>query len=338
MRHATAIRPRIALDPGWRASYPWRMFGYVIRRLASLALSLLVASAVVFSVVELAPGDPARFMLGINAQPDTVAALRAELGLDQPPLQRYLSWVGGMVRGDFGISYTYRTPVAAMVADRLWISLPLAVLALALSTAIAMPAGIYAAARRGRAAESGVMAATQLGIAIPNFWFAMLLVLVFAIHLGWFNAGGFPGWDEPLQALRALILPAVALALPQAAILARVLRSSLIDILGEDFIRTARAKGLTARQALLRHGLRNAMIPVLTILGLQFAFLLAGAIIIEQVFSLPGLGRLILQAISARDLIVVESTVMLLVFAVIVVNFAVDLAYAVVDPRLRRRA
>ncbi|MFP4043943.1 MAG: ABC transporter permease [Rhodosalinus sp.] len=314
------------------------MLRYTLKRLTSLAASLAVASLVIFLVVEVAPGDPAAFMLGINAQPETVAALRAELGLDVPKWQRYLDWVGGMLTGDFGTSYTYRTPVAEMIAERLQVSLPLALYALALSTLLAFPAGIYAAARRGRAGDLAVMGATQLGVAVPNFWFAMMLVLLFSINLGWFGAGGFPGWDEGLWAgMKALTLPAIALALPQAAILARVMRSSLIDILGEDFMRTARAKGLTRRQALWRHGVRNALIPVLTIIGLQFAFLLAGAIIIEQVFYLPGLGRLIFQSISARDLIVVESVVMLLVFAVIVVNFLVDLAYAAVDPRLRTR-
>ena len=218
-------------------------------------------------------------------------------------------------------------------------SLPLALYALALSTLIAFPAGIYAASRRGAPGDVAVMGATQLGVAIPNFWFAMMLVLVFAINLRWFSAGGFPGWDEGLfTGLKALTLPAIALALPQAAILARVMRSSLLDILNEDFIRTARAKGLSRRQALWRHALRNALIPVLTIIGLQFSFLLAGSIIIEQVFYLPGLGRLVFQSISQRDLIVVESVVMLLVFAVIMVNFIVDLAYAFVDPRLRSRS
>jgi peptide/nickel transport system permease protein len=225
-----------------------------------------------------------------------------------------------------------------MVAERLWVSLPLALYALLLSTLIAIPAGVYAAARRARAGDLAVMGATQLGIAIPNFWFAMILVFIFAIKLGWFAAGGFPGWEGGIwPALKALTLPAIALALPQAAILARVMRSSLIDMLGEDFIRTARAKGLTRSQVLWRHGFRNALIPVLTILGLQFSFLIAGGIIIEQVFYIPGLGRLIFQAISARDLITVESVVMLLVFAVILVNFAVDILYALVDPRLRRR-
>lgn len=313
------------------------MLRYAAFRMVSLVASLAFASVVIFLVVEVAPGDPASYMLGINARPDTVAALREELGLNLPKTERYLSWVTGMLSGDFGTSYTYRTPVAQMVADRLWVSLPLAVYALLLSALIAFPAGILAAARRGRPADVGVMAATQVGVAIPNFWFAMLLVLVFAINLRWFSAGGFPGWDDPFAAIKALTLPAVALALPQAAILARVMRSALIDILGEDFIRTARAKGLSHRQALWRHGLRNALIPVLTIIGLQFSFLMAGAIIIEQVFFLPGLGRLVFQAITQRDLIVVESVVMLLVFAVVLVNFAVDLAYAVVDPRLRKR-
>ncbi|MFC4667844.1 ABC transporter permease [Seohaeicola nanhaiensis] len=314
------------------------MLRYVLKRLLSLVLSLVVASLVIFAVIEVAPGDPASFMLGVNAQPDTVAALRSELGLDVPKWQRYLTWVGGMVQGEFGTSYTYRTPVAQMVADRLKVSLPLALYALALSTLIAFPAGIYAAARRGKAGDVAVMGATQLGVAVPNFWFAMMMVLIFAINLRWFGAGGFAGWEKGIgPALKSLTLPAISLALPQAAILARVMRSALLDILGEDFMRTARAKGLSRRQALWRHGVRNAMIPVLTILGLQFSFLLAGAIIIENVFYLPGLGRLVFQAISSRDLIVVESVVMLLVFAVITVNFAVDLAYAAVDPRLRTR-
>jgi peptide/nickel transport system permease protein len=311
---------------------------YALTRLLSLGLGLAVASLVVFVLLEVVPGDPAAYMLGLNATPEAVAALRTELGLDAGPAERYLAWVGGMLTGDFGVSYAYRTPVAGMVADRLAVSLPLALYALALSTLIAFPVGVWAASRRGSAADAAVMGATQLGIAVPNFWFAMLLVLVFAVNLRWVSAGGFPGWNAGLLAgLRALTLPAIALALPQASILARVMRSALIDTLGEDYIRTARAKGLTRGQALWRHALRNALIPVLTIIGLQFSFLLAGAIIIENVFFLPGLGRLVFQAISQRDLIVVKSVVMLLVFAVILVTFLVDLAYAAVDPRLRRR-
>ena len=289
-------------------------------------------------MIEVIPGDPASFMLGINAREDTLAALRSEMGLDQTLVVRYLGWVSGLLVGDFGNSWTYKTPVSELISDRIWVSLPLAIYALILSTLIAFPAGIFAASRRGGTSDVTIMGATQLGVAIPNFWFAMILVLIFAINLRWFSAGGFPGWENPLQGLKSLTLPAIALALPQAAILARVMRSSLLDILAEDFIRTARAKGLTRRQALWRHAIQNALIPVLTIIGLQFSFLLAGGIIIEQIFFLPGLGRLIFQAISARDLIVVESVVMLLVFTVIMVNFVVDLTYAAVDPRLRNKA
>jgi peptide/nickel transport system permease protein len=315
------------------------MIRYAARRFGSLLVSLAVSSLVIFLVIEVVPGDPATYMLGINAQPDTVAALRSELGLDQSRIARYFGWVGGMLRGDFGTSYAYRTPVSQMISDRLWVSLPLALYALALSTVIAFPAGIYAASRRGQAGDVATMGATQLGLAVPNFWFAMILVLVFAVKLRWFSSGGFPGWDAGLLAgLKALTLPAIALALPQAAILTRIMRSALLDVLGEDYLRTARAKGLTRRQALWRHAVRNALIPVLTIIGLQFSFLLAGGIIIEQVFFLPGLGRLIFQSIGQRDLIVVESVVMLLVFAVIVVNFLVDFAYMAADPRLRRAA
>jgi peptide/nickel transport system permease protein len=315
------------------------MLRFALMRLVSLSLSLIAASLVIFAVIEVVPGDPASYMLGLNAAPDTVAALRAELGLEGSVPARYLAWVGGMLTGDFGTSYTYRVPVADLVAARLGVSLPLTLYALALSTLIAIPVGLLAAARRGRATDVLVMGTTQLGIAVPNFWFAMLLVLVFAIRLGWVQAGGFPGWEAGLgPGLRALTLPAVALALPQASILARVMRGALIETLDQDYIRTARAKGLSRGQAITRHALRNALIPVLTIIGLQFSFLLAGAIIIENVFFLPGLGRLIFQGITQRDLIVVESVVMLLVFAVIVVTFAVDLAYAAADPRLRRRA
>ena len=315
------------------------MLTYVTKRLGSLCLSLIVASLVIFACIEIVPGDPASFMLGINAQPDTIQALRVELGLDQSLLQRYLGWVGGLLGGDMGTSYTYRTPVSDIVKDRLQVSLPLALYALTLTVVVAFPVGILAAARRGSVTDITVMGATQLGVAIPNFWFAILMVILFAINLRWFSAGGFPGWDAGIfPAMKALTLPAIALALPQASILSRVMRSSLLDTLSEDYMRTARAKGLTRRQVLWRHALRNAMIPVLTIIGLQFSFLLAGAIIIENVFFLPGLGRLVFQAITQRDLIVVESVVMLLVFAVILVNFFVDIAYAWVDPRLRVRS
>ena len=328
----------LADQPLFRLSQRLPMTAYLLGRFASLVASLIVASAVIFFVLEVLPGDPAQFILGMNVQPDTLAALRHDLGLDAPPLIRYFGWIFGMLHGDFGISYTYRVPVGDLIAQRIGVSLPLAIYALALTLLIAFPAGILAAARRNSKTDLAVMGATQLGVAVPNFWFAMLLVLVFAVTLHWFSAGGFPGWDKGFWlGVRALTLPAIALALPQASILARVMRSSLLDTLDEDYIRSARAKGLSRNQTLWRHALRNALIPVLTIIGLQFAFLLAGGIIIENVFFLPGLGRLVFQGITQRDLIVVKSVVMLLVFAVILVNFLVDLSYALVDPRLRRQ-
>ncbi|MBL4540335.1 MAG: ABC transporter permease [Rhodobacteraceae bacterium] len=314
------------------------MLRYALGRLLGLSLTLFLASVAVFTVVEVIPGDPAQIMLGMEATPEARATLRAELGLDRGPVARYLSWAGGLLRGDLGVSYTYRVPVADLVAERLAVSVPMAAYALILALALGLTAGALAAARRGGPVDLLITGLTQIGIAIPNFWFGMLLVLLFAITLRMFPAGGFAGWqDGPGPALHSLTLPAIALALPQAAILARVMRASLIEVMERDFIRTARAKGLSRGQALRRHGLRNALGPVLTILGLQAAFLLAGAIIIENVFALPGLGRLLFQQLAARDLVVVESVVMLLVFAVVLISWCVDIAYAVADPRLRRR-
>ncbi len=312
---------------------------FVTKRLLMGLATLLVASAVVFAIMEVLPGDPALLMLGMNASPDAVEALRQQMGLNDSLLVRYVSWIGGLMVGDFGRSVTYSTAVIDLIAERAVVSLPLALMSLLLSTVIAIPVGVFAAARRGGFGDASVMGITQLGVALPNFWFALLLVYVFAVWLRLVPAGGFPGWGAGVwPGLKALILPAVALALPQAAILARVTRGAMLEVLGEDYIRTARAKGMPRSTVLWRHALRNAMIPVLTILGLQFAFLLAGTIIIENVFYLPGLGRLVFQAITQRDLIVVEGVIMLLVASVVIVNLLVDLAYAAIDPRLRGRA
>lgn len=314
------------------------MTAYLLKRLIIAALTLVLASMVVFAVMEILPGDPARLMLGMNASSEQVEVLRNQMGLNAPLVLRYLQWAGGLLSLDFGRSYTYSVPVIDLVRERIAVSLPLALIALALSTVIAIPVGVFSASRQGRAGDTLAMGAAQLGVAVPNFWFALMLIYLFAVWLRLVPAGGFPGWGAGIwTALKSLILPAVALALPQAAILARVARAALIEVLNEDYIRTARAKGLPYRAVLWRHALRNAMIPVLTILGLQFAFLLAGTIIIENVFYLPGLGRLIFQAITQRDLIVVESIVMLLVAAVILINLLVDFSYAIVDPRLRGR-
>jgi len=309
---------------------------FLFKRLITMMITLLVASSVVFFVLEILPGDPAAVMLGINAEDDTLAALRAELGLDRPIAVRYMGWLGDLVQGDLGISYTYDVPVSELIMERVILSLPLAVLSMILSTLIAIPLGIIAASNHSKPMDFLVMIFSQLGIAIPNFWFALLLIIFFSVFMGVLPAGGFAGWDAGIiPALSSLLLPTIALALPQAAILTRVTRSSLLEVLNEDYIRTARAKGSSSRRTLWRHALRNAMIPVVTIMGLQFSFLLAGTIIIENVFYLPGIGRLIFQAIAQRDLIVVKNLVILLAASVIVINFIVDMLYAVIDPRLR---
>ncbi len=316
------------------------MLVFLARRFATFLITLMVASAVVFSVLELLPGNAAEVILGDTATPESLAVLQAKLGLDRPAPERYAQWVGGLLRGETARSISYDTPTAELIAERLQVTLPLALMAMSLTLVIALILGIYAASRHNGLGDVGVMAASQVGIAIPNFWFAILLIMLFAVKLQWVSAGGFPGWTEddgggPWEGLKALLLPAISLAVVQAAILTRVTRSAVLDVMREDFVRTARAKGLSRRQALWRHVLRNAMIPVLTVTGLQFANLITGTVVVENVFVLPGIGRLVFQAISNRDLIVVRDVVMLLAAVVVTVSFVVDVLYALIDPRLR---
>lgn len=313
---------------------------FLIRRFATFLATLAIASVVVFAVLELLPGSAAEVILGDTATPESIAALNTKLGLDRPAGERYAAWVGGLLRGETANSISYDTPTAELIAERLRVTLPLALMAMAITVVLALTLGVYAAARHNKLGDVGVMAASQVGIAIPNFWFAILLILLFAVKLQWVSAGGFPGWTEDeggglVEGVVALILPAIALAVVQAAILARVTRSAVLEVMREDFVRTARAKGLTRGQALRRHVLRNAMIPVLTVAGLQFANLVTGTVVVENVFVLPGIGRLVFQAISNRDLVVVRDVVMLLAAVVVAVNFVVDVLYALVDPRLR---
>ncbi len=309
---------------------------FLFKRLGTLLATLLGASVVIFLVLEILPGNAAQILMGPDAAPEAVQALAVKLGLDLPPMTRYWQWLSGMVVGDLGISYSYSTPVLELVLERLALTVPLALIAMTLTTVLALVTGIYAASHHNRAGDVGMMGLAQIGIAVPNFWFAILLILLFSVQLQWFSAGGFSGWDDGLvQGLKSLLLPAISLAVVQAAILARITRSALLEVLREDFVRTARAKGLSRRATLWGHVLRNAMIPVITVMGLQFANLLAGTIVVENVFYLPGLGRLIFQAISNRDLIVVRNCVMLLATMVIVVNFVVDVLYAVIDPRVK---
>ena len=262
---------------------------FFVKRFITLVATLVGASVVVFLVLEILPGNAAQILMGPDAAPEAVAALATKLGLDQPAGLRYWQWVSGLMVGSMGDSYAYSSPVAQLVLERLTVTVPLALMAMILTTVLALAAGVYAAARHNKLADVGVMGLAQIGIAIPNFWFAILLILLFSVKLQWFSAGGFPGWTQdagggPLQALRALLLPAIALAVVQAAILARITRSAILEVLREDFVRTARAKGLSQRAAMWRHVLRNAMIPVVTVMGLQFANLLAGTIVVENVF------------------------------------------------------
>ncbi len=309
---------------------------FLLKRLATFIATLAVASLAIFLVLEVLPGDAAQMMMGPDASPEAVRALAVKFGLDRPPVERYFTWVRGMLTGQLGLSHAYSSPVAELIGERLLVTVPLALMAMTLSAVLALSVGVFAASHHNRIGDVGLMGLSQLGIAIPNFWFAILLILLFSVTLHWFSAGGFPGWGEGVwPAFKSLLLPALSLAVVQAAILSRITRSAVLEVLREDFVRTARAKGLTRRAALWGHALRNAMIPVLTIMGLQFAELLAGTIVVENVFYLPGLGRLIFQSISNRDLIVVRNCVMFLAGMVVVVNFVVDLLYAAIDPRIK---
>lgn len=315
------------------------MLAVLIRRLLSLGITLFAVSLIIYIVMGLLPGDPAAIMLGTSASPDTLAALQKQMGLDQPLPLRYLHWLAGVFHGDLGQSYTYGVPVAGLILERLAVTLPLALLAVCLSVAIAIPLGVAAARSRNGALDFAAGLFSHVGIAVPGFWVGLLLIIVFSTTLGWMPAGGFPGWAPNFSAgLTALILPAVALALSQAGVLTRVCRSAVLEVMNEDFVRTARAKGLSERVALWRHAVPNAMIPVVTMIGLQFTFLIAGAVLVENVFNLPGLGRLAYQALTQRDIVVMQSVVLFFSALVIVMNFVVDIAYLFIDPRLRAGA
>ena len=309
---------------------------FLAKRFATFVATLVGTTIITFLALEILPGDPARVILGVEAPDSAVHALREQLGLNRPALERYVDWVSSLATGRFSDSYTYSVPVDELLAARLEITVPLALLAMGLSVAMAMTLGIFAAARHNQSGDVAVMGVSQLGISVPNFWLALLLILLFAVHLRWFSAGGFPGWEAGVgAALKSLLLPALALATVQGAILTRFTRSAVLETMREDYVRTARAKGLTRGQTLRRHVLRNAMIPLVTVMGLQFANLLAGTIVVENVFALPGVGRLILQAITNRDIVVVRDVVTLLAAMVVLINLVVDLLYAAIDPRLK---
>lgn len=315
------------------------MMQFVLTRLAGAIATLVVAALLIFMTLDWLPGNPARFLLGVNASPDAVAALEVQLGLDAPGWQRFLGWLGGVLTGNFGLSISLGQPVGALIGSRLAVTLPLILLAIIVAAAIGVPTGVLAARRQGSTIDIVLSTLVRLGGAIPQFWLGILLVLLFAVALRWVPAGGFVAWGaNPLAALGSLILPALALALPQAALLARTTREALVNVQDSGFIRTARATGLTRREAVWRHGMRNALLAVLGGLGLQLAALAGASIVVETVFYLPGLGRLIFDAAAARDLLLVRSGLLVLVAILIGTMFLVTLAQAWADPRLRRRS
>lgn len=304
------------------------------RRLAVFGVSLLGASVLIFVITKALPGDVAQVLLGTEATPEAVAALRAELGLDQPLVLQYLNWMGGILVGDFGHSHLNSQPVLALIAPRLAVTGWLVVGGLIGSLLIALPAGMVAALKRRSWPGFTISAAAQLGMAVPVFWGGIMLVLVFAIWLGWLPANGYvPLTTDPGQWAAHLVLPVITLAGVQAAVLVRYVRSAFIEVLSEDYYRTARSIGWTPMRALLRHGLRNAAISLVTVLGLQLSSVLVGAIVVESVFTLPGLGSLLLTAVGQRDLLVVQGTVMFLVLAVLAISTLVDFSYLLIDPR-----
>lgn len=299
---------------------------------------LLLATVIIFMALEILPGNTAQILSGPDAPPETVAALAQELGLDKPAIERYVHWLTGLWQGDLGNSYVYGTPVNELIQERLQVTLPLALLAIIITLIAALPLGVYAAAHRSSIKDHLITLFSELGMAIPNFWLAILLILLFTITLQWFPFAGFPGWNTQhggglFIGLKSLLLPAIALATVQTAILTRFVRSSMSDVIHENFVRTARAKGLSKNQTLWRHIFKNASIPIITLIGMQFATLISGAIVTENVFLLPGLGRLIFNSIINRDYIVIRNALLLLIALIMIINMIIDILCMFIDPR-----
>ncbi|UOQ56290.1 ABC transporter permease [Leucobacter allii] len=311
----------------------------ILINLARFAVTYVVATVVVFLFMRLIPGDPAQIALGVNATPELLEQTRREFGTDRPLVVQYFEWFGGLLRGDFGTSYLTRTDISPMVLDRVQVSLILVLTAMAVALLVAIPLGTWAAVKHRSFSGVAIGLGSQIGVAIPGFLAGILLVMIFAVGLGWLPANG---WTAPAEDfgdfLRRLILPVVALASVQGAILTRYVRSAVLEVMSEDYLRTARAKGLSANGALLKHGLRNAAIPVITVTGVQIAALIIGAVVIERVFVIPGLGSMLLDAVGNRDMLTVQSVVMVLVAITLILNLVVDILYTIIDPRLRRSA
>jgi peptide/nickel transport system permease protein len=312
------------------------MGAYLFKRIFILLVTLLLVSAVIFAVLMVIPSDPAQIVLGIHATPETLQALRHKMGLDRPVIIQYVSYIKNMIMGDLGRSIAYDVSVSSLIFSRLQVTVPLAILSMTFAILLSIPIGIYSALHRNRIGDYGIMVFSQIGLAVPAFWAGILLILLFAVTLHWFPAGGFQSWvTDPARALKSLLLPALSLGFVRAAVLTRMTRSSMLEVLGEDYIRTARSKGLSKRRVVYKHAFRNAIIPIITIVGLQAGDLLAGAIIIENVFHLPGVGRLVFEAIGQRDLPVIQGVVLFIAALIVVINFLIDVAYRYLDPRIR---
>ena len=315
------------------------MLRYALTRILLLALGLLVASAVIFGALRILPGDVAQMIAGTEGTPAQVAAIRAELGLDRPLAQQYVEWIGGVLSGDLGNSLLTGASVGSELAAKAQVTIPLGVLSLVIALALAVPLGIVSAIRRGRPSGTALTVVAQLLAAVPVVWAGLMLVVVFAIVLGWLPAQGFPraGWDDPAAAIRALLLPALTIGIVEGAMLMRFVRSATLQATGEDFVRTAASKGLTRSQALVRHGLPTVGLSIVTVLGIQIAGIVVGAVVIEQVFTLPGIGRMLVSDVGERDLVMVQGELLVLTGFVLIVGFLIDLAHHVVDPRQRER-
>lgn len=312
------------------------MWTFLLRRLLLAVLTLWLASTLVFVVLLFIPGDPVATILGMDADPVVREVLRQKMGLDKPPLVRYFSWLAGVLQGDLGSSIRYSQPVWDLVAQRLRLTLPLVILSLLLATVVSIPLGILAARRAGHWADAGISSFALLGIVLPGFWVGLMLIYLFGVELRWLPASGFPqsGWADPLNALRYLVLPVITIGLARAALLVRMVRGSVLEVLNQDYVRTARSKGLAERVVLYKHALKNAALPVITVLGLEFAQLLIATVVVESVFALPGLGILSLNAIEARDYTLVQGIVLVLATFIVTLNLIVDLLYAYLDPRV----
>lgn len=311
-------------------------FSYLIKRLVAIVPVLVIVSLISFSFIHIIPGDPAMALLGINATPAQVNALRAEMGLDQPLVLQYFNWLSRMLQGDMGISYLSGRSIFQSIIERLPHTMVLALLSILISILIAIPAGIIAAARQNSISDRFVMLFSLIGVSVPSFWLGIMLVILFAVNLHWLPASGYVSiFENVTQGLYYLILPACSLAFVLAAVTARMMRASMLEALRQDYMRTARAKGLSRWASILKHGFKNSLIPVVTIIGINFGWLLGGTVVIETIFGIPGMGRLVIYSIMNRDYPMIQAAVMYMAVVYMLVNLLVDILVTALDSRIR---